>query len=148
MEMQMFWWVTAMVLVVAETMLPGMFCLCVGIAAATVGFVLVQAPDLSIGNQSLLFSIVGIVTSLLYAWIRTPRRGHADDVAEAPERSTQQLIGHRFVVTHPIVNGSGKIAVGHGQWPVTGDDAPAGSTVKDTATTGSLIHVAVDEASA
>lgn len=143
-NMQAIWWSTAALMVVIEIALPGAFLLCIGIAAAAVGLILLQMPDLSIENQSLLFVIVGIVSSLVYAWIFGPSRRRPRATGETLNQRSEQLIGHRFVVTQPIVNGAGKIAVGDGQWLVTGDDAPVGSTVKVTVAKGSLVQVELE----
>lgn len=145
MEMQMFWWVTAALLVFAEMILPGVFFVCVGIAAATVGLVLVQAPELSIGDQSLIFAVAGIATSVLYAWITLPRRRRMAQAREQIDEPSEKLVGRRFSLVQPIVNGWGKISVGDGELAVTGEqDAPVGSTVKVTAAKGPLICVAVE----
>ena len=51
------------------------------------------------------------------------------------------MIGQRYELIEPIVNGRGKARVGDGQWLVSGPDLPLGSTVEVIAVDGSTLQV-------
>ena len=51
------------------------------------------------------------------------------------------MIGQRYVLVEPIVNGRGKARVGDGQWLVSGPDLPLGSTVEVVAVEGTTLQV-------
>ena len=51
------------------------------------------------------------------------------------------MIGQRYQLIEPIVNGRGKALVGDGQWLVSGPDLPLGSTVEVVAVEGTTLKV-------
>jgi membrane protein implicated in regulation of membrane protease activity len=51
------------------------------------------------------------------------------------------LIGQRYELIEPIVNGRGKARVGDGQWLVSGPDLPLGTTVEVVAVEGTTLQV-------
>jgi membrane protein implicated in regulation of membrane protease activity len=61
--------------------------------------------------------------------------------SEYLNRRAEQMIGQRYVLIEPIVNGRGKASVGDGQWLVSGADLPVGSTVEVVAVDGTTLQV-------
>ncbi|HZP65357.1 MAG TPA: NfeD family protein [Rudaea sp.] len=134
------WWLLALVLIAAELLQPGFFMLWIGIAAAVMGVVLLVAPEMSFGYQAVLFVLLALASCYVYwRFVRS--------VAEAPSdrpllnRRAEQLVGRRYTLETPIVNGQGKARVGDSLWLVEGPELPAGATVEVVGVDGTTLKV-------
>jgi membrane protein implicated in regulation of membrane protease activity len=134
------WWILALLLIAFELVLPGYFMLWIGFAAALMGVLLLIAPGLSLLAQALAFALLAFASCLLYwRWVR-PRLQRAG-AGGLLNRRAAQLIGQRYVLVEPIINGRGKAQVGDSQWLVSGDDLPLGRTVEVVAVEGATLKV-------
>lgn len=134
------WWIFAVVLILAELMMPGYFMLWVGIAAAVVGVLLLILPDLSFLTQTAAFVLLSIVSCYCYwRFVRPVTVGPSDQ--PLLNRRAEQFIGKRYVLDSAIVNGSGKVRVGDSPWLASGPDLPAGATVEVIAVDGTTLKV-------
>ena len=134
------WWLLALVLIGTELMLPGFFMLWIGIAAATMGVIMVFTPELSFMLQAILFTMLALVSCFVY-W-RFVR--HAiDEPTDQPRlnRRAEQHIGRRYVLETAIINGQGKARVGDSLWLVEGPELPVGTTVEVVGVDGSTLKV-------
>ena len=134
------WWIFAVVLILAELMMPGYFMLWVGIAAAVVGVLLLILPDLSFLVQTVAFVLLSIVSCYCYWRFVRPMTDGASD-QPLLNRRAEQFIGKRYVLDSAIVNGSGKVRVGDSPWLASGPDLPAGATVEVIAVDGTTLKV-------
>ncbi|MBD8899321.1 NfeD family protein [Rhodanobacter sp. DHG33] len=135
------WWILALLLIAGEVMVPGYFLLWIGIAAAAMGVLLWLFPGLGLLTQAVLFAVLALAACLAYArWLR-PRIERRVPGRERLNRRGEQMVGQRYVLIDPIVNGRGKVRVGDGQWLVSGPDLPLGSTVEVTAVDGTTLKV-------
>jgi inner membrane protein len=135
------WWILALLLIAGEVLLPGYFMLWIGLAAAAMGVVLWAVPTLGLLAQAVLFALLAFAFCVGYArWLR-PRLERRDPGDERLNRRGEQMIGQRYVLVEPIVNGRGKARVGDGQWLVSGPDLPLGSTVEVVAVEGTTLQV-------
>ena len=118
------WWILALLLIIAETLLPGTFFLWMGIAALVLGLVVLLVPALGWEWQLILFAILSLVS--IVGW-RTWHRRHPEE-SEQPmlNRRAEQYIGRIFVLESSIQNGYGKVKVGDTLWRVRGSDAESG----------------------
>jgi membrane protein implicated in regulation of membrane protease activity len=135
------WWILALLLIAGEVMAPGYFLLWIGLAAAAMGVVLWALPTLGLLAQAVLFAVLAFAFCLAYArWLRprVERRATCDDRLN---RRGEQMVGQRFELIEPIVNGRGKARVGDGQWLVSGPDLPLGATVEVLAVNGTTLQV-------
>ena len=135
------WWILALLLIASEVMVPGYFLLWVGLAAAAMGVVLWALPTLGLLAQALLFAVLAFAFCFAYArWLRprVERRAASDDRLN---RRGAQMVGQRFELIEPIINGRGKARVGDGQWLVTGPDLPLGAAVEVLAVDGNTLQV-------
>jgi membrane protein implicated in regulation of membrane protease activity len=133
------WWILALVLIAFELVLPGYFMLWIGFAAALMGVLMMIAPGLSLLAQALAFALLAFASCLLYwRWVR-PHLQRGD--AGLLNRRGAQLVGQRYVLVEPIVNGRGKAQVGDSLWLVSGEDLPLGRTVEVIAVDGSTLKV-------
>lgn len=135
------WWIVALLLIAGEVMAPGYFMLWIGLAAAAMGIALWLVPTLGALGQAVLFGVLAVAFCVGYArWLRPylERRTPRD---ERLNRRGEQMIGQRYELVEPIVNGRGKVRVGDGQWLVTGPDLPLGGTVEVLAVDGNTLQV-------
>ncbi len=135
------WWILALLLIAGEVMVPGYFMLWIGLAAAAMGVVLWVVPSLGVLAQAVLFAVLAFAFCFVYArWLRprVERRAAGD---ERLNRRGEQMVGQRYELIEPIVNGRGKARVGDGQWLVSGPDLPLGTTVEVLAVDGTTLQV-------
>lgn len=133
------WLILGVVLVVLETLAPGVVFLWLGIAAGITGLVVVVAGDLSWEFQALLFaglSLISVVCGRLWFRYRPTATDHP-----TLNRRGERHVGQTFTLDAPIVDGVGKIRVSDATWKVTGDDLPAGTRVKVVAAEGTVLRV-------
>jgi membrane protein implicated in regulation of membrane protease activity len=135
------WWILALLLIAGEVLLPGYFMLWIGLAAAAMGVALWFVPALGVLPQAVLFALLSFAACVAYArWLR-PRLERRAPGDERLNRRGEQMIGQRYELIEPIVNGRGKARVGDGQWLVSGPDLPLGSTVEVVAVEGTTLQV-------
>ena len=136
------WWLLALVLIAAEMVAPGYFMLWIGIAAGIMGAVTLIVPTLSPIAQALVFAVLAIATCTIYWRLIRPLAEHRNDQPLLNRRG-EKLVGQRFVLVEPIVNGRGKVSVGDGSWLAEGPDMAAGSEVEVVACEGTTLKVRV-----
>jgi membrane protein implicated in regulation of membrane protease activity len=132
------WLILAIVLLVLETVIPGVHFLWFGLAAIVVG-VLGLAIGMAWPWQVLIF--LGLSVAVVF-WVK---RFVRPDVAisDQPDLNVrgQQYVGRAVVVEQAIENGRGKVRVGDTLWSAEGPDAPAGTSVTVTGTRGIVLVV-------
>lgn len=134
------WWLVALILIAAEMIAPGYFLLWIGLAAGVMGLVALILPGLSVLAQVLIFGALAIASCWGYWTFIRPLAEHRDDQPLLNRRGAQ-MVGQRFVLSEPIVNGRGKVRVGDGSWLAEGPDLPAGSEVEVVAVDGTTLSV-------
>ena len=135
------WWILALLLIAGEVLLPGYFMLWIGLAAAAMGVLLWVLPSLTLLAQAVLFGLLAFAFCVAYArWLR-PRVERSAPGDERLNRRGEQMIGQRYELIEPIVNGRGKARVGDGQWLVSGPDLPRGSVVEVVSVDGTTLQV-------
>lgn len=135
------WWIVAFLLIAGEVMLPGYFLLWTGLAAAAMGVLLWLVPGLSLLWQAIAFGVLAFGFCAVYArWLK-PKLERRAPGEERLNRRGEQMIGKRYPLVEPIVNGRGKARVGDGQWLVSGPDLPLGSIVEVVSVDGTTLQV-------
>lgn len=133
------WWVVALFLIALEIVMPGVFFLWLGVAAALVGFVLL-AVDMSWPWQSALFAALAIISTI--AGRNIVRRWPTATEDSGLNDRAGQFVGQVFVLIEPMENGHGRVKIGDSAWGVEGPfDAAAGTLVRVTAAHGAVLHV-------
>ncbi len=132
------WWILGLILLGAEVLLPGFFFLWFGIAAILIG---VSALLIDWPWQS---QVVGfVVLSAIAALVGRRFAGTADGDTADPllNLRANRLEGRTFVLSEPIVEGSGRVKIDDTVWQVRGPDAPAGARIKVIGADGSVLDV-------
>jgi membrane protein implicated in regulation of membrane protease activity len=134
-----FWLSLGLVLMAAETIVPGAFLLWFGVAGLVMAALVWLLPDLHGLAQAVLFGGLAVAAVQVY---RFYFRRH-EPTSEQPllNRRSEQYVGRVFVLDGAIENGFGKIRIGDSIWTVAGDPLPAGARVVVTAVDGMTLKV-------
>lgn len=135
------WWILALLLIALEVLAPGYFLLWIGIGAAATGVLLWLVPGLSLLVQALAFALLALLACAAYGYGLRPKLLRGAPAGERLNRRGEQMIGKRYVLIEPIVNGRGKARVGDGEWLVSGPDLPPGASVEVTGVDGTTLRV-------
>jgi membrane protein implicated in regulation of membrane protease activity len=132
------WLILAMVLLILETVVPGVHFLWFGIAAAFIGLFGLAT---GVAWQWQVMAFIALSVVVLF-WVK---RFVRPDVAisDLPDLNVrgQQYVGRAVVVEQAIEYGRGKVRVGDTLWAAEGPDAPAGTRVTVTGTRGTVLVV-------
>lgn len=138
-HVSMAWLATAVILGVAELLVPGVFLIFLAIAAAIVAAATLALPDLPFAAQIGAFGMWSVVTVMI------GRRWYHDYPVETSDPLLNdragRLVGETVVVADAIVSGRGRVRVGDGEWPAAGPDAPAGTRMRIISVTSGVIVV-------
>ncbi len=132
------WAAVALVLIAAETLVPGAFLLWLGVAAAAV-FVLVMLFDLSLLAQAVAFVVLSVISIQVYR-TRFRGRGRQSD-RPSLNRRADALIGHVAHLQSAIVQGRGRVQIADAYWDVTGPELDAGTRVRVVGSEGMVLKV-------
>jgi len=130
------WWVIAGIFLLIELMLPGVFFMWLGLAAALIGLIDIFA-DLAWQIEIALFAVFSV---LLVLFVR-PRVKFAEGETNNLNRRMDDYVGRSYVLDEPIVNGRGKVRIDDTLWTVSGTDRGKGEWVKVTAVDGTRLIV-------
>lgn len=133
------WFLVAALLLILETVVPGVHFVWFGFAAAIVGL-LALSVDIAWAWQLIVFGLVACVVVYVMRRYVDPKRTLSDQ-PDLNERG-QQYVGRTAVVEDAIAEGRGKVRIGDSLWIVKGADAPSGATVKVTGVDGTVLIVA------
>lgn len=124
------WLVFALVMGVAELIVPGVFLVFLAIAAAITGLAVLVLPDLPVAAQLASFAIWSGVTVLIgRRWYRDYPVATSDPLLN--DRAAR-LIGEIVTVDQAIEHGRGRVKVADGVWPARGPDAAIGTKMRVT----------------
>lgn len=138
-----YWWIAAVVLLFIELLVSGFFFLWMAASALVTGFLLLLIPDLIIDIQLLTFSILSVVfIALGYSYVK--KNPIQSDHPLLNIRGARH-IGKIFTLEEPIVNGEGRIKVGHSIWKIRGEDCGIGSKVQVIAVKGTVLEVVKED---
>ncbi|WP_343033987.1 NfeD family protein [Aurantimonas aggregata] len=135
------WWILGLLLLMLETVLPGVYLLFFGIAALVVGMnvLLIGGEWFGWQQQVLAYVVVSAVAVFLgRKWYGAKSETPQSDTLN---KRTQRLIGREAVLSDDIVNGRGRVGLEDSWWSVEGPDLPAGARVRVVGADGSVLRV-------
>lgn len=140
MSWQVYAWAgLALLLIAAETVVPGAFLMWLGFAAGVMFLVVLVVPGTPLLVQAILFTVLSFLFVYLYRrWFRDRDR-RSDQ--PALNRRTAQLVGRVVPLTQAIVQGSGRVQIADAYWDVTGPELPAGASVRIVGAEGMTLKV-------
>lgn len=123
------WLIIGVVFLVLEVFAPGAIFMWFGFSGLLTGLITWLIPEMSIGSQILLFSVSTVIS--IFAW-RLFHKKNPEPESPDPDLNNRlhTYIGQVHSLTHPIVDGKGRLHLGDGTWTVQGPDLPAGRKVK------------------
>lgn len=133
------WLAAAILLSIAELLIPGIFLIFLAVAAAITGLALFALPELPLIAQVGSFAAWSIVS------VTIGRRWYRDYPLETSDPMLNdraaRVIGATVVVAEPIVDGAGRAVLGDGTWPATGPDAAAGTRMRIVAVENGVLRL-------
>ena len=133
------WLILALVLGVAELIVPGVFLVFLAIAAAITGVALLALPDLPIAAQLASFAVWSAVTVVVgRRWYRDYPVATSDPLLN--DRAAR-LVGEIVIVDQPIQSGRGRVKVADGVWPARGPDTATGEAMRVVDVEGGVLRV-------
>lgn len=132
------WLALAVLLLAAETMLPGFFLVWFGTAASVVGVSALLFP-MSLPSQIGLFGLVAVIT-VIFARLAMGYGRNNGGADGFHDRGTS-YVGRQFEVIEPIRNGRGRIKVADTVWSAEGADTAAGQQVTVVGVRGNTLLV-------
>src|SRR5262245_49307001 len=132
------WLILAVLLLILETIIPGVHFLWFGLAATVIG-VLALSTGIVWQLQVLAFVLVSVAVVF---WVKRYARPDVA-ISDLPDLNVrgQQYVGRSLVVEQAIEGGRGRVRVGDTLWAAEGPDAPAGTRVTVTGTRGTVLVV-------
>ena len=132
------WWVVGFALLIAEVLLPGTFCLWLGLSAFVTGMAAWAVPTLHWQTEVVIFAVLSFVA--VAAWFRFRPLAKAD-VDNGLNQRGRNYVGKVYQLVEPIQNGFGKARVEDSVWRVAGPELPSGSSVRVVAVDGATLRV-------
>ena len=132
------WFVTGLILLALELVVPGGYFLWLGAAGLVTGLA-AFIPGLGWPLQVTIFGGLGLVAVI--AWTMVTR--HRKPQSEEPllNQRTARFIGHEGVIDEPIRDGYGRMALGDTIWRISGPDVAAGARVRVIGADGAVLKV-------
>jgi len=132
------WLIIAVLLLILETIIPGVHFLWFGIAAAVIG-VLALSTGIVWQLQVLAFVLVSVAVVF---WVKRYARPDVA-ISDLPDLNVrgQQYVGRSLVVEQAIEGGRGRVRVGDTLWAAEGPDVPVGTRVTVTGARGTVLVV-------
>src|SRR5205085_4399946 len=135
---QWVWLLAAMVMAIAEIVVPGVFLIWLAIAAAITGL-LTMAFGIPLIFQLVLFALASIGSVFAgRAWYQRHPVPTSDPLLND---RTSRLVGDVVVVVGAIEDGRGRVRVGDGVWACKGPDSPEGTRVRVVGAQGTCLTV-------
>lgn len=139
------WGILAILLVVAEMMLPGVVFLWVGIGASVTAVITFIHPDLPWEIQLVCFAGLAVV-AVVAGRIWISRNPIETDKPLLNQRG-QQNVGRVVTIVEPIVDGVGSAHLDDTVWRVSGDSMEAGAKARVKSVEGSTLVVEAEQPS-
>ncbi|HEY0112955.1 MAG TPA: NfeD family protein [Allosphingosinicella sp.] len=133
------WWlIAALVLAIAEMLVPGFFLIWLAGAALLTGM-LTLGFSLPVSLQLLFFAVSSVAAvHAARRWFRNNPIRSSDPLLN--ERASR-LVGETVVVESAIEHGRGRVRVGDSVWNCRGPDTAVGSRVRITGSDGTCLTV-------
>ncbi len=135
------WLVLALVLGVAEILLPATVIIWFALGAGLTSLVMVVLPDLSLVGQSLVFGLASVLGLIVGRRLLTRDKGPASTL----NQGARTMIGKQAVVSEAIRDGRGAVRIGDSRWAASGPDLAEGAQVRIVGVRSSVVEVEAAE---
>lgn len=131
------WWITGLILMALELLVPGVFLIWIGAAAIVLGALSLFLWDAAFWSwhvQLLLFAALSVLFAVIGRRIYNGKGSSTDE--PFLNRRGESLVGRTAVLQEAIREGRGRISLDDTWWPVMGPDLPAGTRVRVVTASG------------
>lgn len=134
------WIIAGAVLLALELVVPGGILLWLGISAVITGLAAMFQPQLAWPLQFLIFGGLSLIT--IVGWLRWSK-GRGEPASDSPflNKRADRFIGQETVLSEPIRNGFGRVALDDSVWRIAGPDLAAGQRIRIVGHDGSVLKV-------
>ena len=132
------WFVTGLVLLALELVVPGGYFLWLGTAGILTGL-LAFIGAVTWPWQITIFGVLAI--AIVVGWTLVTRNRVAKSDNPFLNRRADRFIGHEGVIDEPIKDGFGRLVLGDGVWRISGPDLAAGQKVRVIGADGPVLKV-------
>ena len=133
------WASLAVLLIAAESIVPGAFLLWLGLAAAGVFLLVSLVPGLGVLAQVIAFVLLSFLSIAAYRrWFarRAPRSDNP-----TLNRRADQLVGRETVLLRGTEHGNGQVRLDDAYWMVSGVPLAEGTRVRITGVDGMVLRI-------
>ena len=135
------WMSFGLVLMILELLIPGTFIIWFGCGAVATGIVC-GLFNLSLTAQLAFFALFSSISVFIGLFVYKRIFGSTKDASTQERVGAKKYIGQSFKVVEPIIEGTGKIAVGDTVWLAKSDkDISKGKMVKVVDVKGTVLIV-------
>jgi len=135
------WAAVALLLMAAETLIPGAFLLWMGIAAGAVFVIVLLVPGIPLLGQIAAFVALSFISIQIYRKLIRGKVHERESDDPALNRRAAQHVGKVIALDTPIHGGSGRVKIGDAFWSVEGPELPAGALVRVVGINGMNLQV-------
>jgi inner membrane protein len=128
------WWIVAGLLLIGELLMPGIFLLWLGVAAAATG-VLDLVFNFGWKGEVVAFALLSAL-SVFVSWKFKLGMGNPESDTPNLNNPLQAMIGKRYTLLEPMINGRGKLKIDDTLWDIEGPDVAVGETIRITGING------------
>lgn len=133
------WWSIGVVLLAGEMLIPGVYLLWIGLAAAITGIFAWAVPGLVFEGHGLIFAVLATISIYVGNKFFYQRASTIED-SKVNDRG-KSFVGQQFLVVEAIKNGKGHVQVGDSRWMAKGPDLPKGTMANVTSVDGTILVV-------
>jgi len=138
------WAAVALLLMAAETIIPGAFLLWMGIAAAVVFVIVLLVPGIPVLGQIAAFVALSFISIQLYRKLIRDKGHERKSDDPTLNRRAAQHVGKIVALEQAIVGGRGRVKIGDAFWVVEGPDLALGTRVRIIGSQGVNLSVEAD----
>ena len=133
------WFITGLVLLALELLVPGGYFLWLGVAGLVTGLAAL-VPGIGWPWQVSIFGALALIIVIGWTFITRNRKTES---ADSPflNRRAERFLGHEGVIDEPIKDGFGRLVLGDGVWRIAGPDLAAGAKVRVVGADGPVLKV-------
>lgn len=132
------WFIFGLICIGIELFIPVMIFLGVGIAAITTS-ALVYMWGIDVPTALLIFAISALIFSFIGSYFF--KKQPTSTEIRTLNRRGDQLIGHKFYLTHALFHNKGRETIDGISWVIVGPDSPEGALMEVVRVEGNFVHV-------
>lgn len=132
------WFVTGLVLLALELVVPGGYFLWLGVAGLVTGLA-AFIPGIGWPGEVTIFGILAIAIVIVWTLISHNRVPRSDN--PYLNRRAERFVGTEAVIDEPIKDGHGRLTLDDTIWRIAGPDLAAGQKVRVVGADGAVLRV-------